>query len=89
METTFSQLRARLKAYCDQAVDECRPVRVRRRNGADVVLLAGDEYDSLVETAHLLASPKNARRLLAALVRARGKTAKPMSVEELRETVGL
>lgn len=89
METTFSRLRASLKEYCDQAVAERQPVRVRRRNGADVVLLAGDEYDSLVETAHLLSSPKNAKRLLDALVRARGKKASPITIEKLRATVGL
>jgi antitoxin YefM len=71
METTFSELRAHLKNFCDRAVADRQPIRVRRRNGADVVLLAAVEYDSLVETTHLLSSPANAARLLAALARAR------------------
>ncbi len=71
METTFSQLRGNLKSFCDQAVANRQPIRVRRRSGGDVVLLAADDFDSLAETAHLLSSPANAARLLAALGRAR------------------
>jgi len=89
METTLSQLRGRLKHFCDQAVGQRVPIRVRRRRGDDVVLLAADEYDSLAETAHLLASPANAARLLAALARARKGKQKTMTVEELRAACGL
>jgi antitoxin YefM len=46
-------------------------VLVRRRNGCDVAKVAADELSSLLETAHLLRSPANAERLLAALSRAR------------------
>ena len=66
MDTTFSQLRGNLKSYCDKAVANRETIRVRRRNGRDVVLLAADEYDSLADTAHLLSSPRNAARLLGA-----------------------
>jgi antitoxin YefM len=65
------------------------PIRVRRRNGADLILISADEYESLAETAHLLASPKNAARLLEALVRARKGKGKPSTVEELRAACGL
>lgn len=88
-QTTLSELRRNLKSFCDRAVDDREPVRVRRRNGKDVVLLAAEEFDSISETAHLLASPKNARRLLAALARARRGTTRAMTVERLRETLGL
>ena len=89
MEATFSKLRAQLKSYCDQAVANREPIRVRRRNGEDVVLLAADKYDSLAETAHLLSSPKNAARLLAALTRARRGSVKPLTLEELRAGLGI
>ncbi len=88
-ETSFSKLRADLKAYCDQTVANREPVRVRRRRGQDVVLLAADEYDSLAETAHLLSSPRNAARLLAALARARRGNLKPVAIEELRAALGI
>ena len=89
MEASFSKLRAKLKSYCDQAVANREPIRIRRRSGADVVIVAADEYDSLAETAHLLSSPENAARLLAALVRARRGSAKPQTVEELRAALGI
>jgi antitoxin YefM len=71
MEITLSRLRSRLKGYCDQTAANRKPIRIRRRNGGDVVLIAAEEFDSLAETAHLLSSPQNAARLLAALGRAR------------------
>ena len=88
-ETSFSRLRGNLKSYCDRAVADREPIRVRRRQGGDVVLLAAEEFQSLAETAHLLASPRNAARLLAALNRARRGKGKPMSAEDLRATLGL
>ena len=89
MQTTLSNLRANLKYYCDQAVANREPIRVHRRNGEYVVLLAADEYDSLVETAHLLSSPQNAARLFAALARARRGKVKPLGLEELRAALGI
>ncbi len=88
-ETSFSELRARLKAFCDKAVSDRLPVRVRRRNGGDLVLVAAEEFESLLETAHLLASPRNAGRLLSALARARKGTTKPLRVEKLRAAFDL
>jgi hypothetical protein len=42
-----------------------------------------------METAHLLRSPRNARRLLAALRRAEARTGKPQPVAKLRQEMGL
>jgi antitoxin YefM len=89
METTFSKLRGNLKSYCDRAVNDRVSIRVRRRIGGDVVLIAADEYASLLETAHLLSSPENATRLLAALGRARRRKVKPMTIKELRAALGI
>lgn len=48
-----------------------------------------DELESRRETAHLLRSPANAERLLAALARARAGEGKPQTVDELRRELGL
>ena len=53
----------------DHAVQDRDIVRVRRRQGGDVALIAAEELESLLETAHLLRSPRNAKRLLQALNR--------------------
>jgi antitoxin YefM len=52
-------------------------------------LIAVDELSGLLETAHLLRSPKNAERLLTALARAQRRTLSPQALDELRREVGL
>jgi len=89
IETTYTQVRASLKAILDRVVSEREPVIIRRRNGGDVALIAADELSGLLETVHLLRSPNNARRLLAALDRAKGRKGKPTSVAALRDEAGL
>ena len=69
VEVTYSQARQSLKSLMDHAVQDRDIVRVRRRQGGDVALIAAEELESLLETAHLLRSPRNAQRLLQALNR--------------------
>jgi len=89
LETTYSALRDRLAAYLDQVTDDREVVIVRRRGARDVALVSADELTSLMETAHLLRSPRNAERLLLALQEAdQGKDEK-MSLGELRLSAGL
>jgi len=64
-------------------------VVIRRRGAEDVALIAADELESILETAHLLRSPKNAERLLTALRRAQQRTLEPSTVNDLRAEVGL
>jgi len=83
-ETTYTQARANLAALCDDVSDGREVVIIRRRGARNVALVAADELESLIETAHLLRSPKNAKRLLTALRRAQSKKLKPESVDKLR-----
>ena len=69
MEVTYSQARQSLKSLLDHAVQDREIVMVRRRQGGDVALVAAEELESLMETAHLLRPPRNAERLLHALHR--------------------
>ena len=87
--TTYTNARATLAALCDQVASTREPVIIRRRDAEDVALVSAAELESLIETAHLLRSPKNAERLLASLARARGRNLPPSSVEELRNELGL
>jgi antitoxin YefM len=89
IETTYTHARAHFAELCDAAAEDRAVVIIRRRNAQDVALIAADELSSLIETAHLLRSPKNAERLLTALARARGRSEEPKSVEELRRELGL
>lgn len=89
IETTYSQAREQLKTLMDRAVDNREVVVVRRRSGGAVAMIAADELQSLMETAHLLRSPKNAERLLAALARARASDVTPITIEALESQFGL
>jgi antitoxin YefM len=88
-ETTYTRARANLKALLDEASDSRQPVIIHRRGGDDVALIAVDELRSLIETAHLLRSPKNAERLLRALGRAQSGKVRAQSLEKLRRDIGL
>ncbi len=68
-ETTYTNLRQNLASILDEVVDQQQTVVVRRRGSRDVALIPADELAGLMETAHLLRSPKNARRLMAAVRR--------------------
>lgn len=89
LQTTYTNARANFAGLCDQAADNREIVVIRRRKGSSVALIAADELESLVETAHLMRSPKNAERLLSALDRALKGQGEPSSSDLLRAEVGL
>jgi antitoxin YefM len=89
IHTSYSNARARLAELLDQASTNREVVIIQRRGAADVALIAADELAGLLETAHLLRSPKNAERLLAALERAQQRVVSPRSLEEVRREVGI
>ena len=61
---------------------------VDSNNIDDVSSLSDTELSGLYETAYLLRSPENARRLLTALNRALSRTGKSQSLEELKRELG-
>jgi antitoxin YefM len=52
-------------------------------------IILDEDSSADAETAHLLRSPRNAARLLAALERSKAGTVEPKTVEELRRELGL
>lgn len=65
---TYSDVRANLAKTMDRVCDDHAPVVVTRKNSRSVVLLSLADFEALEETAFLLRSPKNARRLLESVV---------------------
>jgi antitoxin YefM len=88
-ETSYTHARANLAALCDEATSTREPIVIRRRGSEDVALVAASELRSLMETAHLLRSPKNARRLLTALIRAQSQELPRETVAALRREFDL
>jgi len=65
METvTYTSARANLARTMQKVCDNHEPVIITRQQEHPVVMLSLEDYQSLEETAYLLRSPKNARRLL-------------------------
>ncbi len=59
----YSELRKNLKSTMDKIISDHEPVIVTRKNGGNVVMVAYEDYSAIEETAYLLRSPKNAKRL--------------------------
>ena len=89
VETTYTSLRENLASVLDQVTQDQEIVVVKRRGAEDVALIPARELAGLMETAYLLRSPANARRLLTALSRAKKGQGKPSSIAQLRRESGL
>jgi antitoxin YefM len=83
--TTYSSLRQNLATVLDQVIDQQETVIVRRRGARDVALIPASELAGLMETAHLLRSPRNATRLITALRRAKSGRLKSGTTSALRK----
>jgi len=89
IETTYTNLRQSLASVLDRVANDHEVVIVRRRGDKTVAMVPADELAGLIETAHLLRSPKNARRLLTALRRATARKGKPEPLDKFRREIGI
>jgi antitoxin YefM len=78
-----------LATLINRVANDREIVIIDRPGSEGVALVAANELSGLLETAHLLRSPRNAERLLNALNRARAGIVIPQSVEAFRKEVGL
>jgi antitoxin YefM len=89
IQTTYTQARASLAKLMDKVTRDREVVIIQRRGEEDVAMISAEELSSLLESAYLLRSPRNAARLLSALGRALKNEGDPQSMEALRREVGL
>jgi antitoxin YefM len=64
---TYTHARSHLAATMEKVCDDHAPVIITRKNERSVVMISLEDYQALEETAYLLRSPKNARRLLESM----------------------
>ena len=64
---TYTEARENLAKTIQQVCRDHDPVIITRKREDSVVMISLEDYESLTETAYLLKSPRNARRLLASL----------------------
>jgi antitoxin YefM len=69
MSITASEARKRLFPLIEQVNDDRQPIEITSKRG-DAVLISRADFDALNETAQLLRSPANVRRLLESLAQA-------------------
>ena len=73
---TYTAVRANLANTMDRVCQDHEPLIITRNGQKSVVMLSLEDYKSLEETAYLLRSPENAKRLLSAvdsLAKGKGK----------------
>ena len=88
IQTTYTHARASLATLLDEVTKNREVVIIQRRGHEDVAMITADELAGVFETAHLLRSPENARRLLTAIDRVRKGSGSPKTIDDLRDEVG-
>ena len=78
----YTELRENLKSVMDHVCEDHEPITITRRNTENLVLLSYEDYKALEETAYLLRSPENAKRLRESIVSFQNKTGEEQSLLE-------
>ncbi len=63
---TYTTVRANLASAMDKVCNDHEPLIITRNREQSVVMLSHEDFKALEETAYLLRTPANAKRLLAA-----------------------
>lgn len=66
-KVSYSYTRQHLSSILNQISDDAEVFCVERKNGKQIIMLDKEYYDSLLETAYLLKSPRNAKELFKAI----------------------
>ena len=64
---TYTAARSNLAKTMEKVCDDHAPVIITRKAAQPVVMMSLEDFEALEETAYLLKSPKNARRLLESI----------------------
>ena len=88
-QVTYTEARGNLAQILSKVSSNNEVVVIKRRDAENVALISEKELKGLVETSHLLRSPKNAQRLLNAINSALNETTKANSLDELKVEFGL
>ncbi|MBI4706707.1 MAG: type II toxin-antitoxin system prevent-host-death family antitoxin [Thermodesulfovibrionia bacterium] len=64
---TYTSARSDLAKTMKKVCDDHNPIVITRKNTEAVVMISLEDYEALNETAYLLQSPKNAKRLIESI----------------------
>lgn len=89
LEVSYSEARSNLASLLDQVTDNLEVVVIKRRGHEPVAMVSAAELSSMMETAHVFRSAKNASRLAEALEEVRSGRGEKVTVDELRREFGV
>jgi len=78
----FSEFRSSLKRFLDSVEDDNEMLIVKRKTGKGAVVISLEEYNSIMETLHLLSSKKNADRLYESMNQVTSGKSKELILED-------
>lgn len=79
----YTEFRTGLKKYLDEVEQNNETLIIKRATGKGTVVISLEEYNSIMETMHLLSSKKNADRLYESIAQMRaGETVKNPLIED-------
>ena len=64
---TYTEARQKLAETMARVCEDHAPVVITKQSDKPVVMMSLEDYEALLETAYLLRSPRNARRLLESI----------------------
>lgn len=85
MHASYTETRAHFVLYWNRVIESREPLIITRKGAEDIALIPAAELASLMETAHLLRSPKNAKRLLKALKKSLDGDGTEIQIDQLNE----
>jgi len=88
-QITYTEACSNFDKIYEEAISRRKPIVVTREGSESVSVIPTEELDSLMETVYLFQSPENAARLLAAIERAKARTFKPQTIDDLRQTIAI
>ena len=79
----YTEFRSALKDYLDSVENDKETLIIKRKSGKGAVLISLEEYNSIMETLHLLSSKVNAKRLFDSMEQMKdGSTVQNGLIEE-------
>ncbi|MGM0413315.1 MAG: type II toxin-antitoxin system Phd/YefM family antitoxin [Pseudomonadota bacterium] len=79
---SYTAARTNLARTMEQVCEDHAPVIITRKGAGSVVMMSQEDYEALEETAYLLRSPENARRLLESIAELEQGGGEERSLEE-------
>ena len=79
-KVSYSYTRAHLSTILDEIVNNSEVYCIKRKKDREIIMMDKSDYDSMLETAYLFKSPKNAKMLLKGLEESNSNIGKKIEI---------